>query len=203
MNARSLIPAAPAVICLAGGPLWSQYANLSLDLKVTLFVSDQGRNFYPAPREGEVGIVFVKGTPGDSYNEENLGRLFNLSKVRTAGEAEMDVLWPGEEIPNSRIAHALRLNGRDFLLVLFPDKVNFKENIYTFKAEVYDLNPEAEPGSKRFCGEIVDLNAFGMVGFFFKDKTYFLTVNLLRSGWGASIPRPPVFMGPTSDKKYN
>jgi len=198
-----LMPAALVVICLAGSPIYGQYASLSLDLKFILFASDEGRNMYPAPKEDDIGIVFAKGTSSEFLTGAKLGQLFNLNKVRMAGEAEIGIHWPGEDIPSSRIAHAVRVNGRDFLIVLFPDKISFKENAYTFKAEVYELDPKAGAGAKRICGENVDLNAFGFVGFYFRDKTYFLTVNLLSSGWGASILRPSIstVMEPTSKKK--
>ncbi len=193
MNKKLLILAALAAAIVTGIPLYGQYASLSLDLKFTLYASDEGRNFYPTPKEGEVGIVFAKGTLDESFSEAKLGQLFNLNKVRMAGETEMDVHWPGEEIPNSRIAHALRVNGRDFLVVLFPDKVSFKENVYTFKAEVYDLDPKADPAVKSICRETIDLNVFGFVGFFFKDKTYFLTLRLLRSGGALPFRGRPSF----------
>lgn len=205
MKVKQLIPATLFAVLIIGAPIFGQYANLSLDLKVTLYASDEGRKglYSPdSPGADDAGIVFAKWGHGDDLTESKLGKLFNLNKVRTAGEAEMNVRWPGDEIPNSRIAHALRVNGRDFLLVLFPDRVGFKDNVYMFKAEIYELDPKADAGAKRICADTIDLRAFGFLGFFFKDKTYFLTVHLLRSGWGASIPRPPVLLGPTSEKKY-
>jgi hypothetical protein len=200
MKIGRFVPAALMAAFTTVTPGFGQYASLSLDLKVTLYASDEGRNMYPLPAQSDLGVVFVKGTPDDKYDEAVLAKAFNLSKVRTAGEARLDVRWPGEEIPNERIAQAFRLNGRDFLLVLIPVKVGFREHIYSFKAEVYELDAGKGTEIAQACGQNVDLNAFGLLGFFFKDKTYFLTVKLLNSGWGASIPRPPVFMGPTKVK---
>jgi len=204
MKMKHLIPAALMVAALtAAAPVFGQYSSLSLDLKATLYASDEGRSMFQIPGQADLGVVFVKGTPDDDYSEAKLAEIFQLTKVRTAGEVELDIRWPGEEIPNGRIAHAFRLNGRDFLLVLTPVKVSFRDQAYSFKADVYEVSSESASQPKRVCEQNVELNAFGLLGFYFKDKTYFLTVKMLKSGWGASIPRPPLFAipGPATIKK--
>jgi hypothetical protein len=197
MTTRHLIKAALMVAALAAAtPVLAQYSSLSLDLKFTLYASDEGRSMFQLPSRADLGVVFVKGTPDDAYTEANLAEMFQLTKVRTAGELGMDIRWPGEEIPNERIAHAFRLNGRDFLLMLTPANVDFRDQAYLFKADVYEITAENPAQPKRVCEQNVELNAFGLLGFYFKDKTFFLTVKMLKSGWGASVPRPPFFAAP-------
>lgn len=199
MKKKLLIPAAlttATLVLVAAPPLFAQYSSLSLDLKVTLYASDEGRSMFQIPGQADLGVVFVKGTPDDAYTEAKLAEIFQLAKVRTAAELDMDVRWPGDAIMDGRIAHAFRLNGRDFLLVLTPIKVSFGDQVYSFKADVYEIAAERPGQPKHVCEQNVELNAFGLLGFYFKDKTYFLTVKMLKSGWGAIIPRPPFFANP-------
>jgi len=189
-----------AAVVMAAAPVFGQNSRLSLDLNIMMFVSDQGRNM-GSMDESKYGAFYAERRPDDTYTPGQLGRMFQLAEVRTAGEETRDLRWPGNGIANERIVHAFRLDGRDFLLVLVPDRINFKKNDYAFKADVYEMGADRAYRSIGFNGQAVDLNTFGLMGFFFKDKTYFLTVKLMSSGWSASVPRPPFSVGPVLEIK--
>jgi hypothetical protein len=181
----------------------SSGSGLRLSFKSCLFEAEKSSGLTQEKAGPEILLlakIYESSLGGASEQLQNLRKLFRLPELNLKEESpEVEVVWKfsreiydekrkmvGREEGKSRskIRKTVFLDGEEYTIFLIPEEIKAKENIFKFGLEIYKTQNRGElaplASLELITTKEILWNFQGplAVGFFFDDKTCFLTFTI-------------------------